>query len=182
MIFAPAGHNLQQHGQWSAAHQLRQGHHPSPFAPFQNGKKARRLQLTDVYCRSRYWSLDNNDSLVYHIFNNSWKVDHYKVADAKKVARQRQQWHKRQKQLRVLYPVLVVLSAACGVLGAVYAGLCYLTNTSAKGVRRKRRVEPFPPNQKSSLPSNGSSSSILSLYMGTAFQHQTHTLRKVAQR
>jgi hypothetical protein len=45
-------------------------------------------------------------------------------------------------------------------------------------------VEPFPPNQKSSLPSNGSSSSssILSLYMGTAFQHQTHTLRKVAQR
>lgn len=72
----------------------------------------------------------------------SWKVDHFKVADAKRAQRQARE---KQARLRVLYPVLVVLSAACGVLGAAYAGLCWVASGglqlgSAAASRRRRRA------------------------------------------
>jgi hypothetical protein len=80
----------------------------------------------------------NSESFVYHMYNNSWKVDHFKVADAKK-----QQRHTKQRQhaMRLLYPLLIILSACCGVLAAVYGGLCWMSaHPGARfGPRKKRR-------------------------------------------
>eukprot|EP00882_Tetradesmus_deserticola_P004989 GHRQ01005258.1.p1 GENE.GHRQ01005258.1~~GHRQ01005258.1.p1 ORF type:complete len:487 (+),score=147.82 GHRQ01005258.1:737-2197(+) len=90
-------------------------------------------------CNFRYWSVENTESYVYHMYNNSWKVDHFRVADFKK-----QQRHSKQRQhaMRLVYPLLIIMSACCGVLAAVYAGLCWLPAHSGTrfGARKKRRA------------------------------------------
>lgn len=87
----------------------------------------------------RYWNVENSESLVYHMYNNSWKVDHFKVASAKKQERERKE---QQMTMRVLYPILIMLSAGCGVLGAVYGVLWWVSNRpgSTLGARKKRRL------------------------------------------
>lgn len=91
-------------------------------------------------CNFRYWNAENSESFVYHMFNNSWKVDHFKVADAKKQQRQSKQ---RQHTMRLLYPLFIILSACCGVLAAVYAALCWLSAHPGTrfGPRKKRRAQ-----------------------------------------
>lgn len=73
-------------------------------------------------CNFRYWSQDNVQSVVYHMFANSWKKDHYKVADAKKIRRQEKEREAAMQQRRVLYPLLFIASACGGVGLALYSG------------------------------------------------------------
>jgi MYXO-CTERM domain-containing protein len=56
--------------------------------------------------------------------------DHFKVADAKKAARRNAARAKAMAKIRMLYPLLIVLSAAFGVLLALYGTLCWLTRGS----------------------------------------------------
>jgi hypothetical protein len=119
------------------------------------------------------------------MFNNSWKVDHFKVADAKKQQRQSKQ---RQHTIRLLYPLFIILSACCGVLAAVYAGLCWLSSHPGArfGPRKKRRllqgiaVGPSSPRKGSprgspsklgnSSNSSSSSSSVISSFSSRLLQ------------
>lgn len=91
-------------------------------------------------CNFRYWHKDNNASFVYHMFNNSWKVDHYKVADAKKQTRRaREREAAAQKQQAVLYSLAILAPVCMGLLLARYWGCC----TSSSSVLWSRvRMRP----------------------------------------
>ncbi|KAF8072583.1 HOC1 [Scenedesmus sp. PABB004] len=98
------------------------------------------LPVAAFGCNFRYWNVANRASLVYHMYNNSWKVDHFRVADAKRAARRA---GARAAALRTLYPLLGVLLAACALLGALYAWLGGgAPGGPHAGARRKRRAPP----------------------------------------
>ena len=47
---------------------------------------------------------------MYHMYNNSWKKDHFNVANQKKAARQQQQHRKQQEAMRKGVLVLAGIS------------------------------------------------------------------------
>lgn len=74
-------------------------------------------------CNFRYWTETNNASMVFHMFNNSWKVDHYKVADAKKLRRQEQERQATRRRHQALY-VAGIGAAATGLGLALCSSWC----------------------------------------------------------
>lgn len=69
----------------------------------------------------------------------SWKIDHYKVADARRLQRLTKQ---RQQLLHKLYPFCVVSVPVLGILAALYAllGGPYPAHTSWGGSGRRRQT------------------------------------------
>jgi hypothetical protein len=98
-------------------------------------------------CNFRYWHKDNKESFVYHMFNNSWKVDHYKVANAKKQSRQERERQASMQRRRLLYPILFLASIVAGLLLARYAGCCAAISNSLlvrlNARRRARKRRPY---------------------------------------
>lgn len=98
-----------------------------------------------IFWTCRYWHKDNNESFVYHMFNNSWKVDHYKVSDAKKQSRLERERQAAMQRRRVLYPGLFLASLVGGLLLARYSGWCGIVSNwlmirvNMKRNSRKRR-------------------------------------------
>lgn len=145
-------------------------------------------------CNFRYWSRDNNESFVYHMFNNSWKVDHYKVADRKKQTRQQQEREQAMQRRRVLYPLLFLASICGGLLLARYSGCCaaisrqVLVLLNPKRGTRKRRshglmaigdsLKSSPKHSPVSSPTKkgASSSSSSTLGNGRATQQRQSAL------
>eukprot|EP00879_Flechtneria_rotunda_P017138 GHRR01017948.1.p1 GENE.GHRR01017948.1~~GHRR01017948.1.p1 ORF type:complete len:440 (+),score=114.38 GHRR01017948.1:815-2134(+) len=116
------------------------------------------LPQTAFGCNFRYWNPDNQESFVYHMYNNSWKLDHFVVANARKRRRQRRELH---HALRAWYPVLIVVLGACGVLLVAYAGVCWSRaglssrSTPSSGRHRAlRAVHRFVGSNTSPSPRN----------------------------
>jgi hypothetical protein len=85
------------------------------------------------------------DSFVYHMYNNSWKKDHFSVGNQKRAARQQQQLRKRQEAMRkgvlvlagvsvVVYGVYIIMAPLVG--GASRTAL--LLPVASKGGGGKR--------------------------------------------
>lgn len=70
------------------------------------------IWLLCVWCR--FWSPNAPASFVMHMYANSWKKDHFKVADQKKAQRKAEQWPARLK--RRLHQVAPLLLLTGGVL------------------------------------------------------------------
>ena len=77
-------------GIWSlAVHAYIREAGAAPEALARGGRAGDCLVLPQLAfgCSVRYWSPDNKESLVVHFYKYSWKVDNFKIADARKAAR-----------------------------------------------------------------------------------------------
>lgn len=71
-------------------------------------------------CNFHYWNRANNESFVFHMFKNTWKKDHYKVADAKKAKRLQAATSERQQRQRQVFSGLGLVAVG-GLLLLLYA-------------------------------------------------------------
>ncbi|KAI8468481.1 MAG: hypothetical protein J3K34DRAFT_459880 [Monoraphidium minutum] len=90
-------------------------------------------------CGVKYWSPDNMASLVYHMYNNSWKVDHFSLVDARRAAHAAAA---REETLQTLGLLLVLAGAGAAVAAAAYAAVGLV----APGWAYRRRKRPEARN------------------------------------